>query len=59
MPVQAILSSVLDLIFAKMATLFNNSVGKRQKNFLSELFRTVFARQGRANFTNLARFSHY
>lgn len=57
MPAQTILSSVLDLIFAKMTTIFKLQVGKHQRRFLSELFRVVFALQGRATFTNMARFS--
>ena len=51
------LSSVLEIIFAKMTTIFNITVDKPQRRFLSELFRTVFALQGRATFTNMARFS--
>lgn len=44
--------SVLDCIFAKMTT-----INKWQRDFLHLLFTTIFAIQGRVNFTNLARFS--
>lgn len=57
MQTQTLLEAVLPCIFAKMTTIFNISVGKRQRVFLQELFRVVFAMQGRATFTNLARFS--
>jgi hypothetical protein len=56
---RSLLSSVLDLIFAKMATNFNTWVAQPQRRFLSELFRTVFALQGRATFINRARFSSF
>lgn len=57
MPAQTMLSSALALIFAKMKTICNTDLGKRQKDLLQELFRVVFARQGRATFTNMARYS--
>jgi hypothetical protein len=57
MPAQTILSSALALIFGKMNTIFNIKLGKRQREMLEELFRTVFAIQGRLTFTNLARSS--
>ena len=40
-----------------MADIYNCRVGFWQRQFLEELFRTVFALRGRVNFTNLARFS--
>jgi len=51
------LSSALALIFAKMKIIFNIDLGKRQRDLLQELFRVVFALQGRLTFTNMARFS--
>ncbi|MGH7928126.1 MAG: transposase [Candidatus Binatia bacterium] len=57
MSAPAILSPVLALIFAKMTAIYNTRIDKRQRDFLSELFRVVFALQGRINFTNMARFS--
>lgn len=57
MPAQTMLSSALALIFVKMNTIFNIKIGKRQRAVLQQLFRTVFALQGRVTFTNLARFS--
>jgi len=57
MQTQTLLQAVLDCIFAKMNTIFNTEVGKRQRDFLQELFRVVFAVQGRLSFTNMARFS--
>lgn len=57
MQTQTLLQAVLDLIFAKMNTIYKTHIGKPQRAFLQELFRVVFARQGRVTFTNLARFS--
>ncbi len=57
MPAQTILSSVLTLIFAKMNTIYKTQINKRQRAFLTELFRVLFALQGRVTFTNMARFS--
>lgn len=57
MPTHDLLQAVLPIMFAKMAAIFNIRVSKRQQSFLGELFRTVFALQGRVNFTNMARFS--
>lgn len=57
MQTQTLLQAVLNLMFAKMTSIFNISVGKAQRDFLQELFRVVFARQGRVTFTNMARFS--
>ncbi len=57
MPAQTILASALALIFVKMKTIFNIELGKRQRDLLLELFRVVFALQGRRTFTNMARFS--
>lgn len=54
---QPLLEAVLTLIFAKMRTIYNIAVAKPQRRFFSELFRVLFAHQGRANFTNLARYS--
>ena len=44
---------ILDLIFSKITS----SISKWRRQFLTELFQAVFALRGRANFTNLARFS--
>ena len=57
MQTQTLLQAVLPCIFAKMNTIFNITPGKRQRQFLQELFRVVFAVQGRLTFTNMARFS--
>lgn len=57
MPAQTILSSVLPRIFAKMAEIYNVSIGKYRRDLLAELFRVVLAMRGRVNFTNMARFS--
>ena len=54
---QPLIEAVLNLIFVKMKTIYNTSVEKRQRDFLCELFRTIFALRGRVNFTNMARFS--
>lgn len=51
------LSSALALIFGKMKLIFNIDLGRRQRDLLQELFRVVFAIQGRLTFTNMARFS--
>ena len=51
------LSSALALIFVKMKTIYKIHLGKRQRDFFQELFRVVFALQGRLTFTNMARFS--
>lgn len=55
---QPLIEAALSLIFVKMTTIYNTHITKRQRDFLVELFRTVFALRGRINFTNLARFSH-
>ena len=57
MPAQTMLSSALALIFVKMKTIYKIHLGKRQRDFFQELFRVVFALQGRLTFTNMARFS--
>lgn len=57
MPAQTMLSSALALIFVKMNIIFNSKIGQRQRELLQELFRVVFAMQGRLTFTNMARFS--
>ncbi len=44
--------NVLDRIFDKMT-----DINKWQRDFLTLLFTTIFALQGRVNFTNLARYS--
>ncbi len=44
--------NVLDRIFEKMT-----DINKWQRDFLRLLFTTIFALQGRVNFTNLARYS--
>ena len=44
--------NVLDRIFEKMT-----DIHKWQRDFLRLLFTTIFALQGRVNFTNLARYS--
>ena len=44
--------NVLDRIFDKMT-----AINKWQRDFLTLLFTTIFALQGRVNFTNLARYS--
>lgn len=54
---QTLLASLLNLTFAKMALIYNCTIGRRQRAFLLELFRVLFAHQGRATFTNLARYS--
>ena len=54
---QPLIEAALSLIFVKMKTIYNSHIGKRQRDFLTELFRTVFALRGRVNFTNMARFS--
>ena len=54
---QPLIEAVLSLIFVKMKTIYNTSVGKRQRAFVSELFRVLLAHQGRATFTNLACYS--
>lgn len=54
---QPLLAPVVSTIFRKMADIYNCRVGFWQRQFLEELFRTVFALRGRVNFTNLARFS--
>lgn len=51
------IASALALIFVKMKAIYNIPIGKRQRDFLQELFRVVFALQGRLSFTNMARFS--
>ena len=40
-----------------MHAFYNIQIGTRQRRFLIELFRVLFAHQGRASFTNLARYS--
>lgn len=59
MSAQTMLSSVLSLIFAKMGQIYNISIGKYRRDFLAELFRVVLVMRGRANFTNMARFSRF
>ncbi len=53
---QPLIEAALRLIFVKMRTIYNIAVAKRQRDFLAELFGVLFAHQGRANFTNLARY---
>lgn len=50
------LASALACIFVKMKLTFNIDLGKRQRDLLQELFRVIFALQGRLTFTNMARF---
>jgi hypothetical protein len=54
---QPLIEAALRLIFVKMRTIYNIAVAKRQRDFLAELFGVLFAHQGRANFTSLARYS--
>ena len=54
---QPLIEAALTLIFAKMHAIYNTKVAKRQRDFLTALFGVLFAHQGRANFTNLARYS--
>ncbi|NBC19034.1 MAG: hypothetical protein GVY18_17165, partial [Bacteroidetes bacterium] len=54
---QPLIAPALTSIFAKMATIYNCSVGSWQRAFMLELFRTVIALRGRVNFTNMARYS--
>lgn len=54
---QPLIEAALNLIFVKMRLIYNIELPKRQRTFLVELFRTLFALRGRANFTNMARFS--
>ena len=49
--------TVLPFILAKMTQSFNITLSKRRRQFITELFRVIFALRGRANFTNMARFS--
>ena len=56
---QPLLAPVVSTIFRKMADIYNCQVGFWQRRFLEELFRAVFSLRGRANFTNLARFSFF
>lgn len=58
MPALHLLEAVLSSIFAKMSRLHNSTIGLRQQRFVSELIRVLLAHLGRANFTNLARFSY-
>ncbi|GAB5521725.1 MAG: hypothetical protein RhofKO_39760 [Rhodothermales bacterium] len=58
MPALHLFEAVLTAIFAKMSRLHNSHVGLRQQRFIAELTRVLLAHLGRANFTNLARFSH-
>jgi len=55
----SLLAPVVTTIFRKMADIYNCRVGTWQQAFLKELFRVVFARRGRVNFTNLARYSPF
>lgn len=55
---QPYMKAVLSYIFVKLNTIYNINIEKRQRDFLTEGFRVLFAHQGRANFINLARFSH-
>lgn len=54
---QPLIEAVLTLIFAKMHAIYNIAVAKHQQSFLRELFGVLLAHQGRATFTNLARYS--
>jgi hypothetical protein len=56
---QPLLAPALSYIFAKMTDTYNCTIGAWQRSFLGELFQVVFARRGRVNFTNLARFSTF
>jgi hypothetical protein len=49
-----IVETILTPILAK---LFDTD--KWQRDFLVEFFKTLFSRQGRANFENLSRYSKY
>ncbi len=49
--------TVLPFILAKMTQSFNIKLSKSRQEFIIELFRVIFALRGRANFTNMARFS--
>ena len=48
------LQSYLAELFSSLTTLT-----KSQRKFLSEIVFVVFAMRGRANFTNMARYTHY
>ena len=50
---------VLAFILSKMTQVYTHKLSKPRRDFLIELFRTLFAMRGRVNFTNLARFSRY
>jgi len=54
---QPLLTPVVSTIFRKMADIYNYRVDAWQRRFIGELFKAVFSVRGRANFTNLARFS--
>ena len=54
---QPLLAPVVPTIFRKMADIYNYRVDAWQRRFMGELFKAVFSLRGRANFTNLARFS--
>lgn len=56
---QPLLTAAIIYIFAKMRAIHNSKVGVWQRQFLSELLRTLFAMRGRVNFTNLARYSAF
>jgi len=57
MPSQSLFAPAINYIFAKMTAIHNSCVGAWQRQFLSELFRVLFAMRGRVNFTNMARYS--
>lgn len=48
------IKKILDSIFVRI-----NVTHKWQRDFLIELFELIFSKQGRINYTNLARFSKY
>src|SRR5690554_1711037 len=52
-----LLAPALTYIFAKMADIYNSTLGAWQRRLLLELFEVLFAMRGRVNFTNLARYS--
>lgn len=54
---QPLFEAVLHSIFAKLQAIFNLNICKRQRRFLIEAFRVLFAHQGRSNFSNLSRYS--
>ena len=56
---QPLLAPVVSTIFRKMADIYNYRVDAWQRRFMGELFKAVFSLRGRANFTNMARFSRF